>query len=172
MNMRREGIALTTLLALGACAVAPPSQPTLTAFPGNGKSLEQFRADDGGCRQYAYAQSGGAQAAQAATNNAVGTAAIGTALGAAAGALIGSAGGAVGGGAAVGAGLGLLGGSAFGASNAQASAGNLQYRYDQAYAQCMYSKGNTVQTAAAVAPPPYAYPYYRPYYYYPTPWGY
>jgi hypothetical protein len=138
----------------------------VTAYPGKGKSFDQFRIDDADCRQYAYNQSGGAQAAQSATNNAIGTAAIGTALGAAAGALIGSAGGAAGGGAAVGAGAGLLAGSAIGGSNAQASAGNLQFHYDQAYSQCMYGKGHTVQSAAAypagayyAAPPPYYAPY-------------
>ena len=52
---------------------------------------------------------------------AVGSAALGTALGAGAGALLGSAGGAMGAGAAIGAGTGLLAGSAVGASNAQAS---------------------------------------------------
>ncbi len=177
MKTFRFGLGLTALCALSACAVPPPSGPTVAAMPGQGKTYEQFQADDGLCRQSASAMSGGPGAAQAATNNAVGTAAVGTVLGAAAGALIGSASGNVGAGAAIGAGAGLIGGSAVGASGAQASAGDLQAQYDTAYTQCMFAKGNTVQRpgiplypapvyAAPVYPAPYPY-YYRPRPYYP-----
>ena len=44
---------LLPLLALGACAAVPPSGPSVMALPGNGKSFEQFRADDAACREYA-----------------------------------------------------------------------------------------------------------------------
>jgi hypothetical protein len=69
----------------------------------------------------------------------------------------------------VGAGVGLLAGSAIGANQAQAAGFSLQERYDVAYAQCMTSRGNSVQ-----APPPrvVAYPYPYGYYGYPAPyWG-
>ncbi|MDG0067765.1 hypothetical protein MMB92_27795, partial [Burkholderia sp. IO2] len=76
-------LALAALL--GACAYLP-SGPSVMALPGTGKSFDQFRADDGSCRQYAFQQSGGVSAGQASTASAVGSAAVGTALGAAAGA--------------------------------------------------------------------------------------
>jgi len=173
-------LALLGTLALTACAVAPPSGPTVLAMPPEGKNLGEFQQEDAGCRNYASAQIGYGTPAQGANQAAVGSAALGTVLGAAAGALLGAAGGAAGTGAAVGAGTGLLAGSAIGGSNAQASGYALQQRYDMAYAQCMASAGNRVQ--AAVAAPPagygYSYPYYGgyPYYYgyggYPYYWGY
>lgn len=181
MHTARAALALLVPLSLGACAVAPPSGPSVLALPAKGKDLQTFQAEDMNCRNYAQAQIGGTPA-QAANQAAVGSAAIGTGLGAAAGALLGSAGGAMGAGAAIGAGAGLLAGSAVGASNAQASGGSLQQRYDNAYTQCIASTGNSVQappaplvTAYPVAPayaypyPAYAYPYpyYGPGYY----WG-
>ena len=167
-------VSLASVLALGACAVAPPSGPTVMALPGQGKNFQAFQQDDYGCRQYASMQTGGASPAQAATNSAVGSAVVGTALGAAAGAALGSVGGAVGAGAAIGGATGLLAGSAIGANNAQASAGGLQARYDTAYTQCMYAHGNTVQSAPGYAGgyPGYGYPAYGyPAPYYPYAYG-
>lgn len=175
-------LAVTLPLAVAACAVAPPTGPSIYAMPAKGKDLAQFQGEEGNCRNYAQAQIGGATPAGAANQAALGSAAVGTALGAAAGALIGSVSGNVGAGAAIGAGAGLLGGSAVGAGNAQASGAGLQERYDMAYAQCMASAGNTI--AAPQAPPvaygapvyvapaygyavPYAYPAY-PYYWGPS----
>ncbi len=167
-------IGMAGALSLGACAVPPPSGPTVTALPGAGKSYAAFQADDGACRYAASEQTGGAGPAQAATNAAVGSAAIGTVLGAAAGALIGSASGNVGAGAAIGAGAGLLGGSAVGANGAQYSAAGLQQSYDTVYTQCMYAKGNTVQQPQVVVPVYGGYPpgyFYGPRPYYPRPYG-
>ena len=158
-------IPLLGLAALAGCTIAPPSGPTVYALPPQGKSLQAFQAEDYNCRGYAQNGIGnpiGAQ--QAAQNAAIGSAAAGTALGAAAGALLGAAGGAAGTGAAVGAGVGLLAGSAVGANQAGAYGGNLQSRYNLAYAQCMTAAGNQVQ---APPPPVIAYPYaypYAPYY--------
>jgi hypothetical protein len=140
------------------------------ALPQQGKPFEAFQQDDAICRDFATQQTGGASAAQAANNSAVGSAVLGTALGAAAGAAIGSVGGAVGAGAAIGVATGLLAGSAIGASNAQVAGGNVQARYDTAYTQCMYSKGNTVQSAPSgyaggygyTGYPSYAYGYRAP----------
>jgi len=114
------------------------------ALPGTGKSFEQFRIDDTICRQFAYEQAGGLTAQQAGQNAAVSSAIIGTALGAAAGAAIGSAYGHVGSGAAIGAGTGLVVGSAAGSGYAANSYYEAQWRYDNAYIQCMYAKGNKV----------------------------
>jgi len=140
-------IALATIvaatLALGACAVAPPSGPSVMVLPGEGKSFDQFRADDYECRQFASNQINGATPGQASVDSGVKSAAIGTAVGAAAGALIGGHEGA-----AVGAGTGLLFGSAVGSGAAASSSYTLQQRYDMGYQQCMYAKGDKVPMAA------------------------
>ncbi|WP_431826047.1 hypothetical protein [Burkholderia sp. F1] len=127
-------------------------------LPGTGKSFDQFRADDAGCRQYALGQVGGATASQASAQSAVASAAVGTAVGAAAGAAFNG-----GPGAAVGAGAGLLAGSALGAGNAQYSGHAVQRRYDIAYVQCMYASGHRVPVYGqmAVAPKP-GRPVYAP----------
>jgi hypothetical protein len=48
------------------------------------------------------------------------------------------------GGAAVGAGFGLLGGTAVGAGRGSGYYASVQGRYDIAYRQCVYAKGNQV----------------------------
>ena len=154
---------LTLLVAipLAACAAAPPSGPTVVAMPRSGEALNQFQADDVACRNDAQIHTAPPGATQAAANRAaVGSAAVGTAVGASAGALLGAAGGNAGAGAAIGAGAGLLTGTAVGASNAGTIAGGAQAQYDVAYAQCMTSKGDIVETA----PPGYAYAGGYPYY--------
>jgi hypothetical protein len=147
MTRSISALGVVSVLALSACAVAPPQGPSVMALPPQGKQFEAFQQDDATCRGFATQQTGGASAAQAANNSAVGSAVLGTALGAGVGAALGSVGGAVGAGAAIGGATGLLAGSAIGANNAQAAGGNVQARYDTAYTQCMYSKGNTVQSA-------------------------
>jgi YMGG-like Gly-zipper len=128
--------------ALTGCVTAPIG-PRVTTLPGTGKSFEQFRADEGSCRNYASDSIGGQAAAQTSIDNAVGSAVLGTAIGAVAGAALGGNQGA-----AVGAGFGLFAGSAIGADQAQASAYGAQRRYDQAYVQCMYGKGHRVPVSA------------------------
>jgi hypothetical protein len=111
-------------------------------LPGTGKAFEQFQADDAMCRQWAMQQAGLTQ--RAFNDNTISGAAIGTVLGAAAGAALGAIAGNPAIGAAAGAGVGLLGGTAVGAGYGEAAAGSVQVRYDHAYIQCMYSKGNQV----------------------------
>ena len=168
-----RGLSVFSVLAVGACAVAPPSGPSVLAVPGKDKSFAQFQQDDYSCRSYAQTVIGPTTPGQAGTNAAVGTAAAGTVIGAAAGALLGAAGGNAGAGAAIGAGSGLLLGTGVGAANAQSSSGSLQQSYDFAYIQCMTGNGENVQTATAV-PYPVAVPYptyaYTPYYPYPEPY--
>jgi hypothetical protein len=159
-------VTLLVAIPLAACAAAPPYAPTVLAIPHSGESVNQFQADDLACRKHMQTQTAPPGATQAAASpSAVGSAAVGTAVGASAGALLGAAGGNAGAGAAVGAGAGLLTGSAVGASNADAIAGGAQSQYDVAYAQCMTSKGYTVENtnlAAATAPPGYGYGYASP----------
>ena len=142
---------------LSACVVVPTG-PSVLVLPAVGKPMDLFQADEVWCRQYAQYQIGVAPE-QAATQSAVTSAAVGTAVGAAAGALIGAAAGNPGAGAAIGAGSGLILGSAGGAQAGAASGAALQSRYDMAYIQCMYAKGNQVPGMAAApvpnsAPPP------------------
>ncbi len=142
---------------LSACAVVPTG-PSVLVWPAVGKPLDLFQADEIGCRRYAQYQVGIAPE-QAATQSAVASATVGTVVGAAAGAVLGAAAGNPGAGAAIGAGSGLLLGSAGGVQASAASGATLQSRYDMAYLQCMYAKGNQVPgmaTAPALnaAPPP------------------
>lgn len=145
----KTSLALAALLGLAAC-VSMPTGPAVMVLPGTGKSFDQFRFDDGTCRQFAYDQIGGQTAAQAQENSAVTSAAVGTAVGAIAGAAIGGNSS----GAAVGAGVGLLGGSMIGADAAQHSAYGAQRRYDIAYQQCMYAKGHRIPVAGRFSESP------------------
>jgi hypothetical protein len=155
--MRVLLILLLLGVSLTACATIPTG-PSVMALPGTGKSFEQFRIDDALCRQFAYEQVGGVTTRQAAQNAAVSSAIIGTALGAAAGAAIGSASGEAGAGAAIGAGSGLIIGSAAGTSYATGSYYEAQQRYDYAYLQCMYAKGNRIPVYGGYASQPSSAP--------------
>jgi peptidoglycan hydrolase-like protein with peptidoglycan-binding domain len=73
-----------------------------------------------------------------------------TVLGAGLGAAVGGAGGSAGAGAAVGAAAGAGGGAALGAGNSSADQAAIQQQYDNAFAQCMYSRGNQVPGFAPV----------------------
>ena len=142
----RWGILLLGMGLLSACIVGPTG-PNVLVLPAAGKPLEVFHADDVACRQYAQYQVG-VTPEEAATQSAVTSAAVGTAVGAAAGAVLGAAAGNAGAGAAIGAGSGLLLGGISGAQASAASGATLQSRYDAAYIQCMYAKGNQVPGVA------------------------
>lgn len=151
------------------CTVMAPTGPSIVALPTADESLNTFQRDDYACRDYASQHVNPSAASQGATNNAVNSAAAGTLGGAAVGALFGAATGHAGAGAAIGAGSGLLVGGAAGAGNAQNSVGSLQAQYDGAYAQCMASKGNTIQSQSApvyFAPAPVYYAPPPPVHYY------
>jgi hypothetical protein len=151
---------LLALLLLGACTTIP-SGPSVMAMPGTGKSFDQFRADDADCRQFALSQVGGTTANDTAVESGVKSAAVGAAVGALAGAAMGGHQGA-----GVGAGVGLLAGGLSGAGAGQASGYGSQRRYDNAYIQCMYAKGDRVPVSGrmssaseqAVNPPTYTPP--------------
>ncbi|HEU4352455.1 MAG TPA: YMGG-like glycine zipper-containing protein, partial [Burkholderiales bacterium] len=108
-----------------------------------GKSFDQFRADEQECRGQAYAQIGGKNAEQAASDAASRSALIGTAIGAAVGGLFGGAEGA-----AVGAAFGLASGAVVGSDASYAAGSSLQRRYDHVFTQCMYGKGHKVPVPA------------------------
>jgi hypothetical protein len=141
------GIVLLGIGMLSACATVP-NGPNVMVLPAPGKPFEVFQADEMICRQYARSQTG-IDPAEAGVQSAVASGAVGTVVGAAAGALIGAAVGNPGAGAAIGGGSGLLLGSASGVQASGSSAATLQSRYDMAYVQCMYAKGNQVPGVAA-----------------------
>jgi hypothetical protein len=52
MKMAHVPLAAIVALVLSACATTPTG-PTVMTLPGDGKTIEQFNADDMKCRQYA-----------------------------------------------------------------------------------------------------------------------
>jgi hypothetical protein len=164
MNWRRVVPICLVLAGLVGCA-SVPTGPSIAVLPGPGKPFEVFQADDAVCRQWAQQQIGGTSPSDTANKSALNGAVLGTVVGAGLGAAVGAATGNVGAGAAIGGATGLVGGTAIGSNQGAASAESLQRRYDIAYGQCMYSKGNQVPTyrppRVYAAPPPPAY-YYPP----------
>ena len=136
------------LLMLSACATIPTG-PSVMALPGTGKSFDQFRANDAECRQFALGQIGGATSNETAIESGMKSAAVGATVGALAGAAMGGHQGA-----GVGAGMGLLVGGAAGAGSGQASGYASQRRYDNAYVQCMYAKGERVPVSGQMSSAP------------------
>ena len=131
------GLLAMTLMAT-ACATQPLG-PRVSVMPGQNKPFEVFEQDKYVCRDYASREVGGQ--AQAENNKAVGSAVIGTLLGAGLGAAVGGGRGAV------------------GAGGSQRGQYSIQAQYDQAFSQCMYSKGNQVPgyqygPAPSYGPPP------------------
>jgi hypothetical protein len=150
-----RGISVVLVAALAAGCATVPAGPSVAVMPGSAKSFEQFQADDGACRQWAEGQAGDASRTFA-ENTTLG-AVIGTLVGAGLGAAIGAAAGNPGAGAAIGAGVGVVGGTASGANAGYYAGATVQQRYDAAYQQCMYAKGNQIPGARSVrrvAPPP------------------
>lgn len=140
--------ALIVAAMLAAGCVQTPSGPNVRVMPAPYKPFELFTADDSACRDWAASRVD--PDAARAQDQAVGSAATGAAVGAVAGGLIG--GGSRG--AASGAGIGLVAGTITGANAADWNSWSLQRRYDWAYGQCMYAKGNQVPGYAPVRVPP------------------
>ena len=141
--------ALAIAVLLSGCAQTPLG-PTVQVMPGPGKSFDQFTYDQAGCKQFAEGAVAGQ--AQNANTRAVGAAAITTVLGAGLGAAIGG-----GRGAGIGAASGALGGGGIGAGMSSGEQYGIQEQYNNAFAQCMYAKGNMVPGYGPMmvnAPPP------------------
>ena len=149
--MKRLILPLLAVFGLGACATVPTG-PSVMVLPGHGKPFDQFQIEDASCRNWAAQQSGIAGAGDAQVQNTLAGAAVGTLIGGAIGAGLGAIGGNPGLGAAVGAGFGAVGGTATGAQAGAASSWELQRRYDFAYQQCMFAKGNQIPGARRPAP--------------------
>ena len=140
----KKTLALIPLAFVAACA-STPTGPSVMVLPGSGKTFDQFRFDDNECRQFALSQSGAGTPDSAGTTAGVNSAATGAAIGLLAGAALGgNSRGAV-----AGAALGTAGGAIAGSGAASQTAHTVQGRYDIAYQQCMYSKGNQIPMAAS-----------------------
>jgi uncharacterized protein YcfJ len=148
--MQKILASFTLMAVLSGCASAPTG-PRVAVMPAPGKPFELFVEEEKTCRDYAE-QSIGQSRNDAAAKNFVGAVVVGTAIGAAAGAL---GGGDHGNSAAT----GMLAGSMIGAGESSNASGDAQRRYDIAYEQCMYAKGNQIPGYAAprqtyLPPPP------------------
>ena len=136
-------IALGAVMALSACAQTPMGS-TVPVMPGPNTSLASFQNDQATCRQ--FAQQAVADQVQGANLRGLGTAALTTALGAGLGGAIGG-----GRGAGIGAASGALGGAGLAAAGSSNTQGAIQAQFDNAFAACMFSLGNTVP---GMGPPP------------------
>ncbi|OOG53404.1 glycine zipper family protein [Polaromonas sp. C04] len=158
-------IALPPLLWLAACA-SPPMGPTVQVLPSPNKPFQVFQQDQFDCKQYAQSQVAGQ--AEAVNRGAAGAAATGVVLGGLLGAAIGNHQGA-----GIGAGVGAIAGTSAGANSSAYAQGSIQAQYNNAYVQCMYSKGNQVPGARPQYPqyqqPQYPQPYQQPQYPQPYP---
>ena len=159
MGSRWMLLPVMVAVGLSGCATIPTG-PTVMVLPGRGRTLEQFQGDDLFCRQWAVQQIGTTPAA-ASEQTMPASAPGGTLVGAGPGPATGVTAGNPATGAAVGAESGLVGGTAVGLDASRAEVGSVQWRYDIAYEQCMYAKGNQIPVRGA---PRYRapYPYYGP----------
>jgi hypothetical protein len=138
----------TASMLLASCAQMPTG-PSIAVMPGPNKPFDVFMQDDQLCRGWA-AHSIGIPGHDAAAERMLASTVTGAAIGAVAGAVAGGDRGA-----GTGAAIGTLIGATAGANQSAATAFDAQRRYDIAYQQCMYSKGNQVPTHAYGA---YYYP--------------
>src|ERR1700730_4027845 len=137
-----NGLVATALLR--ECATSPMG-PTALVMPAQGKPFGAFAQEQAMCKQFADGEvSGGATIANL---KQFGTAALSTALGAGLGAAVrGSRGAEVGGA------VGAIPGAMSVAHGSARDQNDLQGRYDLAYTQCMYARGNQIAGVARSAP--------------------
>ena len=142
MKRKWNFLSLLFIVGLSACATVPPG-PSVRVMPSPWKPFEVFQSDDTACRQWAEQQTG-TSPNEAFHQNLAAGAVFGTLAGAGLGAAIGSTYGEAGIGAAIGAASGLLAGTTFASGPAYGAGYAAQVRYDNAYVQCMYARGNQI----------------------------
>jgi hypothetical protein len=144
-----RALILATLPLLPAVALARP-EPMVVIIPAPGKPPDLFAQEDEACR----AQAEEMLDTRASPDPVVGSAVVGTVIGAAAGAAMGgrhdhTAAGAV---------TGLIMGTAAGLNRSAAMDRSAQRHFEVAYERCMVAKGNqlpgVVYRQVAPAPPP------------------
>ncbi len=143
---RRFSGACLALCALASCAQG--IVPTVQVLPPAGKPFAAFQADQHDCSILAGNQV--RPMMDRAAYAGLGTAAIGTALGAGLGAAVGG-----GRGAGIGAAAGAIGGTGVAADQGATNDARIQTFYDNTYAACMSSRGDLVQgpqTVVVTAP--------------------
>jgi uncharacterized protein YcfJ len=133
--MQKPSILIAAALLAG-CAQLPVG-PTIAAMPAPGKPFEAFVVDDQLCRNWAASTVGPGR--NVANDQMMAATLAGAALGALAGAVGGDSGDA-----AAGAVIGTALGAGAGSGMASGTAWSAQRRYDIAYQQCMYAKGNVI----------------------------
>jgi hypothetical protein len=150
-NFAKRTLCLGLVVALAGCASVPVG-PNVAVMPAPGKPFDQFQLENAQCKDYARHELG-TYPDELAGRQVAGGALAGAAIGAVAGAVIGHGHSSA---AAVGAGVGAIAGTSAGAGNANRSNMTLQHRYDIAYQQCMYAKGNPLpgQAMPRYLPPP------------------
>jgi uncharacterized protein YcfJ len=135
------------MVLLAGCAEQPYG-PTVPVMPAQGKSMAAFQQDEAACEQYA---SDNVQGRIDRTNDKEAqNTVIGAILGTAVGAAVGNTKGAI---------VGGVAGGAIGNSSAHPGyrQAGIQGQYNMAYAQCMTSRGNTVEDRGpprGYGPPP------------------
>ena len=134
----RRIIYCSALFIFSGCMTNMPMGPRVAVMPAPGKPFDVFMSEENMCRQYAE-QSIGLSPNEVGSKNAAAATAAGAVIGTTIGALAGGRRGAP-----VGAAVGLVAGSSAGADQAAYASRDAQWRYDIAYEQCMYAKGNQV----------------------------
>ena len=135
---------LLAVALLSGCATQPMG-PTAHVMPATGKPFEVFAQDQATCKQFASNEVNGG--ATMANLKEFGTAAITTGLGGGLGAAVRGERGAE-----IGGSVGAIGGAGLAAHGSAHDQASLQGRYDLAYTQCMYARGNQVGDPARTGP--------------------
>ena len=135
---------LLAALLLNGCANAPLG-PTAMVMPAQGKPFDVFARDQTMCKQFADGEVDGG--ATMSNLKEFGTIAVSTALGGGLGMAVRNRRGAEIGGA-----MGAIAGVAAGAHGSAHDQNGLQGRYDLAYTQCMYARGNQIAGLPRTAP--------------------
>ena len=149
-NAALAGLLATASFLLAGC-VQMPMGPNVAVMPAANKPFEVFVQEDQMCRGWA-ASSIGQPGNEAAANQVVASTVTGAVIGGLIGAAVGNHNTA-----GAGAAMGTAIGASAGVNQGAATAWNAQRRYDIAYQQCMYSKGNVVpgtRYGAYQYPPP------------------
>src|SRR5271169_4669770 len=131
------GLSLSGLLAGCAPIAFQPPGPSVTVLPAPNKPFDIYVQDHATCKQFAAGEVAGA--ADQANIRTLADAGTNMVLGAAIG---GAAGGGVGAG--IGAASGAIGGGWFAANDTPWGVYGIQNRYDAAFIECMYAKGNQI----------------------------
>jgi hypothetical protein len=138
----RRLMALALPAVVGCTAVAPG--PVVLVMPAHGRSLAQFKVDDDLCRDFALDRLGGVSPEAAAVAGVASTALAAMGLFGLAGAVIDGSNGAR-----IGAAVGAVTGAAGAGLRAYGPGSTTQARLDNAYVQCMFTRGHRVPAVAS-----------------------